>query len=67
MSIGARKRGRPCGACGLMVEECAISIRNLTVRFTGGDCTGGDCKPFNIYYCAQCVKHILARLYNVQA
>ena len=32
MSIGARKRGSPCGACGLMVEECAISIRNLTVN-----------------------------------
>ena len=47
--IGTRRVGRPCESCDLMSEETRLTIGQQSMN-----CAGGDCKSFNLNYCAQC-------------
>ena len=47
--LGTRRVGRPCESCDLMSEEVRLTIGQQSMN-----CTGGDCKSFNLNYCAQC-------------
>ena len=42
--INSRRIGRPCSSCDLISGTQVIY------------CTGGDCKSFNLIYCAQCTR-----------
>ena len=47
--LGTRRVGRPCESCDLMSEETRLTIGQQSMN-----CAGGDCKSFNLNYCAQC-------------
>ena len=49
MAINSRRVGRPCSSCDLMSEEIKLTIGTQIIH-----CAGGDCKSFNLIYCAQC-------------
>ena len=42
---------RPCSSCDLMSEEIKLTIGTQIIH-----CAGGDCKSFNLIYCAQCTR-----------
>ena len=44
-----RRVGRPCQACNLMSDKSEIVVNGLALVLTGG-----NCKTFNLVYCAQC-------------
>ena len=47
--LGTRRVGRPCESCDLMSGETRLTIGQQSIN-----CAGGDCKSFNLNYCAQC-------------
>ena len=48
-AINSRRVVRPCSSCDLMSEEIRRTIGTQIIY-----CAGGDCKSFNLIYCAQC-------------
>ena len=47
----SKRVGRPCSSCDLMSEEIKLTIGTQILH-----CSGGDCKSFNLIYCAQCTR-----------
>ena len=47
--LGTTSVGRPCESCDLMFEQTRLTIGQQNMN-----CAGGDCKSFNVNYCAQC-------------
>ena len=47
----SKRVGRPCSSCNLMSEEIKLTIGTQILH-----CSGGDCKSFNLIYCAQCTR-----------
>ena len=52
-----KRVGHPCQACDLMSEKSELIVNGRALVLTGG-----DCKSFNLIYCAQCVHCGLAYL-----